>query len=55
MFADDCTIFCRATKEAANEVKTILDHYYTIFGQLINYHKCIIQLSIEQKDQQKKI
>lgn len=37
MFADDCLIFCKATKRAARLKKDIL-HYSKVSGQLINYY-----------------
>lgn len=45
MFADDCFIFCRVTKKAARMIKQVLDHYWSISGQLINYHKSEVQFS----------
>lgn len=43
MFADDFMIFCRATKSAARNVKTILKNYCNVLGQLVNCHKSMVQ------------
>lgn len=47
MFADDCIIFCRANKKTTTEIKYILGHYCQVLCQSINYHKSIIQFSID--------
>lgn len=36
-------LFSRATNEAARNVKHILDHYYNVSGQFVNYYKSKIQ------------
>lgn len=45
MFANDCIIFCRSTKKTARTIKQALDHYCSLPGQLINYHKSKVQFS----------
>lgn len=42
IFADDCIIFCRTTKQALREIKYILDHYCQVSAKSINYHKSTI-------------
>ncbi|KAL9687816.1 hypothetical protein QQ045_032223 [Rhodiola kirilowii] len=39
MFADDCLIFCKASKEAVMHIKNILMNYETIAGQKVNFNK----------------
>lgn len=43
MFVDDCIIFYKATKRAAWTIKQFLDHYCSILGQFISYHKSKVQ------------
>lgn len=47
MFADDCMIFCKASKEAARNIKEILHNYCMVFGELVNFHKSLILFSKE--------
>lgn len=44
-FADDCMIFCNASISAARNIKTILENYYYVSEQLVNYHNSMIQFS----------
>ncbi|CAM8982614.1 unnamed protein product [Rhodiola kirilowii] len=39
MFADDCLIFCKASKEAMMHIKNILADYEAIAGQKVNFNK----------------
>lgn len=39
MFADDSLVFCKATSSTCNKLKTILDDFCAMLGQLINFHK----------------
>lgn len=43
MFADDCLIFCMINRISAWYIKIILKNYYSVSGQLINYHKLVVQ------------
>lgn len=45
MFMDDCIIFYTATSTTVRNIKQVLDHYYTLSGQLVNYQKLCIQFS----------
>lgn len=45
MFADECIIFCKASRIAARNVKEVLHNYCMVSGQLINYHKSLVQFS----------
>ncbi|XP_038698582.1 uncharacterized protein LOC119996123 [Tripterygium wilfordii] len=44
-FADDSLIFCRATVDDCNNVKTSLRLYEKVLGQLINYTKSALSFS----------
>lgn len=39
MFGDNYIIFSWTTKKAVRKVNDILDHYFQISGQLVNYQK----------------
>lgn len=39
MFTDNFITFGKATKKVARNVNHIMDHYYKIPGQSVNYHK----------------
>lgn len=41
-FADDTLLFFKASYEQASEVKSILNVYATVMGQLLNTNKCSI-------------
>lgn len=43
MFPDDCTIFYKANRSIAWNVKTVLKNNYNISGQVVNYHKPVVQ------------
>lgn len=43
--SDDCLILCKGTKQAARNIKHILERYCKILGQLVNYHKSKILFS----------
>lgn len=45
MFADDCMIFCKANRKTARHVKSILDNYCKVLGQLVNFKKSSVQFS----------
>lgn len=36
MFADNCIIFCKASKQIAKNLKYILDHYCKVFRSIVN-------------------
>lgn len=44
MFVNDCIIFCKATGSTVWNVKSILENYFNVFEQLVNYHKLMVQL-----------
>lgn len=50
MFTDDCMIFCEAVWSAARDVNAILENYRDVSGQLVNYHKPMVQFSKELKN-----
>lgn len=39
LFADDCLLFCRATRSKAQALKSVLTLYEQISGQAINFSK----------------
>ena len=39
LFADDCSLFCKANQTNCSKLKYILDELCTQSGQLINFHK----------------
>lgn len=43
-FADDCLIFCEVNRRTARHVKSVLDNYCRVSGQLVNFHKSFIQI-----------
>lgn len=45
LFADDCYLFFRATRTEAQNMKSILNRYANISGQLINYNKSAVTFS----------
>lgn len=44
-FADDTMVFCRATREDAIALKSILDRYAVVSGQVINFDKSSMTFS----------
>lgn len=54
LFADNCIIFCRATKKVTRNARQILDHYCTVSGQFVNCHKSKIQFSTGVLNAEKK-
>lgn len=45
MFTDDYIIFSRINKMTTRNIKQILDHYYIVSSQLVNYQKSRVQFS----------
>ena len=45
VFADDCPLFCKACTTNCWHIKHILDAFYDLSGQLINYHKSTLTFS----------
>ena len=45
MFVDDCIIFTKASQKASSNINRILHNFYTMSGQLVNFHKSSIQFS----------
>lgn len=45
MFTDDCLISYTTTKTVVKNIRDILQDYYKVFEQLINYHKFMVQFS----------
>ena len=45
MFADDSLPFCKATSTACTNLKTVLDNFCALSGQLVNFHKSTIIFS----------
>lgn len=45
MFTDDRIIFYGETKQVERDVKYIMDHYYKVSSQLVNYHKSTTRFS----------
>lgn len=45
MFADDCIILSKASKNATRNIKEVLEEYCKVSGQLVNYHKSSIYFS----------
>lgn len=45
MFADDSFVICKATSSACNNLKSILDNFCALSGQLVNFHKSSLVLS----------
>lgn len=44
-FADDALLFAKANSRTCVAIKSILDDYYRILGQLVNFHKSSFQCS----------
>ena len=45
LFADDCLLLCKATSAACNKLKSHIDDFCTLSGQLVNFHKSAIIFS----------
>jgi len=45
LFADDSLLFCKATSQACQKLKTVLDIFCAQSGQLVNFHKSTIMFS----------
>lgn len=45
MLADDCLMFCGATKKAARIIRDLLGLYCTVSGQPVNCHIYKVQFS----------
>jgi len=45
LFADDCLLFCKTTMASSTHLKSLLDKFCDISGQLINYHKSTLTFS----------
>lgn len=45
LFADDCILFCRATRDECQKLKDVLHFYELVSGQAINYQKSDIFFS----------
>lgn len=45
MFADDSFVICEATSTTCTNLKTILDDFCALSGQLVNFHKSSLVLS----------
>ena len=45
MFTDDCIIFAKSSQNACNNINRILQKFYTLSSQLVNFHKSTIQIS----------
>ena len=44
-FADDSLLFCKTNATACRHLKTIMDHFCSLSGQLINFHKSSLVFS----------
>ena len=45
MFANNCIIFAKASQNAYSNVNKILYNFCVMSGQLVNFHKSLIQIS----------
>lgn len=45
MFADDSLLFCKGINSACTTLKTIIDKFFSLLGQLVNFHKSSIVFS----------
>lgn len=45
MFADDTMLFTKANKKSCVIIKNVIQEYYNMSGQLVNYHKSAYQCS----------
>lgn len=44
-FADDSILFGKATMEGATSMKSVVNEYESIFGQLVNFENSLIYFS----------
>ena len=49
-FADDTMIFAKASNESCHLIRSILDKYCAMSGQLVNYHKSSFQVTANVPD-----
>lgn len=47
MFTDNCMTFTKQNMTAAWNITVILKIYCNVSGQLVNYHKSVVQFQIE--------
>lgn len=45
MFVEDCIIFAKAPQNACSNINRILNNFYATSGQLVNFHKSLVQIS----------
>lgn len=45
MFVNGCLIFYKAKRTIARSIKTILENYFNVLGQLVDFHKFMVQFS----------
>ena len=45
MFSDDCIIFEKASQNACDNINRILQKFCALFGQLVKFHKSVVQFS----------
>ena len=44
LFADDCLLFCKTNSDCCKKLKSVLDKFCSLSGQLINFHKSVVTL-----------
>ena len=54
-FADDSLLFCKATSQACQTLKTVLDTFCAQSGQLVNFHKSNIVFSKNTRNLDKQV
>ena len=52
-FADDTIIFAKASNESCHSIRSILDKYCAMSGQLVNYHKSSFQVTANVPNSEK--
>ena len=55
LFADDSLLFCKATSQACQKLKEVLDTFCAQSGQLINFHKSNIVFSKNTRNLDKQV
>ena len=45
MFANDCFIFAKASHNACITINKIMQNFCALSGQLVNFHKSMVQIS----------
>jgi len=45
LFADDCLLFCKANQQTCSTLKTLLDEFCSLLGQVVNFNKSVITFS----------